>query len=196
MYNYLIPFLFYIFSEPIAGLLTDTVVAYTIRTIGTGALILFFYKRYKLRFRLHLPSILTGILVFVIWVVLDPLYPHLGQTAYVPVSSYAAVIKIFGFLLVAPIIEELFVRDFLARFFVNNNWRKVRIGTFSWLSFFITVLFFGLSHSQWLSGLAVGVILNLLLYKTKRIDTCIQAHFVANLALAILILYTGQWVLW
>ncbi|MBW3018284.1 CAAX prenyl protease-related protein [Candidatus Woesearchaeota archaeon] len=197
MYKYLIPFLFYVVSEPLIELLTGNIIlSYSIRTAGTGIFLLYFYKQYRLKFRLSLPSMLIGILIFILWIVLDPMFPHLGTSSYEPATTYAIVIKIIGFLLIAPLIEELFVRDFLVRFFIGKNWRKVRIGTFGWLSFVITVLFFGFSHNQWLSALVVGIVLNLLLYKTKRIDTCIQAHFVANLVLAIFILYSGQWVLW
>lgn len=196
MKKYLIPFLFYIFSEPLLELITNRVIAYTVRTIGTGLLVLYFYKGYKLRFKLSNYAIIAGLLISVLWFLLDPLYTHLGGSGFEPVSTFALVIKILGFLLIAPVIEELFVRDFLLRFFTARNWKKVKIGTFSWPSFIITVLFFGLSHNQWLSGLIAGLILNLLLYKTKRIDSCIQAHFVANLALVIFILFTGQWGLW
>ena len=98
---------------------------------------------------------------------------------------------------VAPIVEELFVRDFLARAFIKpDKWQKVKIGTFGWVSFIVTVLVFGFSHAQWLQGIAAGLFYSAVLYKTKRIDACIQAHLITNLLLAVLTIYTQNWALW
>ena len=110
---------------------------------------------------------------------------------------YAIIIKVLGLVLVAPFIEELFVRDFLIRFAQGGEkWESIKIGKFCWPSFVISVLFFGFSHSLWLAGLVTGVGFNLLLYKTKRIDAIIQAHMIVNFILTIYVLYTGQWMLW
>ncbi|MBW3011388.1 CAAX prenyl protease-related protein [Candidatus Woesearchaeota archaeon] len=203
MKRYLIPFLLYALIPPIFNLFTSETISYTIRTAATAVFLIYFYKQYKLKFRPSLLSILVAILIFLLWIILAPIYP-LGEYAYVPTGLYSIIIKLMGFIVIAPFIEELFVRDFLIRlrdFLIRLiqgglKWESVKIGTFSIPSFLITVLFFGFSHTLWIAGLTTGIILNLLLYKTKRIDTCIQAHMAVNFILAIYVLYTGQWMLW
>ncbi len=67
---------------------------------------------------------------------------------------------------------------------------------FTWLSFIITVLFFGFSHNMWVAGLVVGIILNLWLYKTKRVEQCIVAHSFANFLLFLYVVQTNAYTLW
>ncbi|MCK4670538.1 MAG: CAAX prenyl protease-related protein [Nanoarchaeota archaeon] len=196
MKKYLIPFLCYTLIPLILNPFLSEVITYTIRTIVLAGLLIYFYKQYNLKFRFSLLSFLVGILFFLVWLVLAPILP-IGLSVYAPASMYAIIIKLLGFILIAPFIEELFVRDFLIRVCQGGRqWHLIQIGNFCWPSFIISVLFFGFSHSLWLAGLVTGVGFNLLLYKTKRMDTCIQAHMIVNFISAIYVLYTGQWMLW
>lgn len=196
MKKYLVPFLIYILIPFILNPFLEKTVTYTIRTVITAAFLIYFYKQYQLKFKFSFTSILIGLLIFLLWITFAPIYP-LGESMYIPADIYSIVIKLAGFILVAPFIEELFVRDFLIRLVHGGDrWRSVRIGTFCVPSFLVTVLFFGFSHTLWLSGLIAGIVLNLWLYKTKRLDTCIQAHMAVNFILAVYVLHTGQWMLW
>ena len=59
--------------------------------------------------------------------------------------------RVVGAVLVVPVMEELFWRSFLIRWLVNEDFRSVPVGTFTWSSFLITTAFFGLEHDQWIS---------------------------------------------
>ena len=104
--------------------------------------------------------------------------------------------------IVAAVIEELFMRSFLIRLFIDRDFEKVKIGKFTWLSFIITTALFGLRHgsaiigSRLVAGLATGALFNLWLYYRKDIFSCIQCHAAANLFLAIFTLITQNWMLW
>ncbi len=98
--------------------------------------------------------------------------------------------------LIAPIIEELFVRDFLNRIIVSKNFKKVPIGKFTVSSFVFTVLFFGFSHSMWLAGIVTGIAFNLYLMKVKKIESLIVVHSVTNLILFFYVMNTQKHFLW
>jgi len=196
MYEYLIPFLAYLFVNPLVSTLFDSYVSYAAGVFVSIPLLGFFWKKYKLKFRFDALAVLVGVVIFVLWVVLENTYTMFYSIGYVPSNGFFLFVKLVGFLLAAPLIEELFTRGFLIRFLVSKEFRKVPIGKYTLGSFIITVLFFGLSHNRWLVGLIAAVLLNLLLYKQKRIESCILAHFTANLLLAGYILFTGSWGFW
>ena len=104
--------------------------------------------------------------------------------------------RIVGAVLVVPLMEELFWRSFLLRYLIDNNFEKVRIGTFTWASFLFTVVLFGLEHNYIYAGIMAGVVYNLILYKTRSLAQCVLAHAVTNLALAIYVIFTGKWQFW
>ncbi len=106
-------------------------------------------------------------------------------------------IRLVGSVLVAAFIEELFIRSFLLRVLIDpDKWAVVPVGTYTLGSFVVVVLFFGFAHFQWLPGILTGIILNLLLYKRKKIFSCVQAHAIANLMLFLYVTYTGSWFFW
>ena len=197
MKEYLIPFLAYALSGPIVNyFLGNLYISYAVRTFLTGFFIFIFWKEYKLKFKVNIFSFFTGILIFIIWIFFTAHNPLFGTIDYVPSDLLLLSIKLIGFLLVAPLIEELFIRGFLIRFIISRDWQRVPVGKFTWPSFIITALLFGFSHNLWAAGIITGILLNLLLYKKKSIESCIFAHFIANLSLAIYILATSSWYLW
>ena len=165
----------------------------------------------------------VGVLVIVAWVGLDPYYPQSGdewralisegpqrfehaskvQGQFDPTAEgqavpplVAIVFRLIGAVLLVPVFEELFVRSWLIRFVVNDNFRKVPVGTFTWASFAVTVGLFGIAHHEWLAGIICGAAFNLILYWSKDVFQCIVAHAVANLALAVWVLTQGAWMFW
>jgi CAAX prenyl protease-like protein len=92
--------------------------------------------------------------------------------------------------------EELFWRSFMIRYIIDKNFDTVRMGMFTWGSFLITVVLFGLEHNYVYAGLMAGVVYNLLLYRTRSLAQCILAHAITNLALALYVVVTGKWQFW
>jgi uncharacterized protein len=49
---------------------------------------------------------------------------------------------------------------------VTTGFTTVRLGTFTRVSFVVTVVLFSSEHALWLAGMMAGAVYNLLLYKT------------------------------
>lgn len=192
MYYYIIPFLVYVISIPL--------IANNYLLVARVAIllsILFLFKKfYKFKLKFDTISVLIGFVIFLSWILLEGFYPILGTTSYAPESNTFLLVRIFSFVIITPIIEEFFTRNFLARILVKNDWEKVPIGKFTATSFILTALFFGFSHNRWLPGLIAGALLNYLIYKKKNMNSIILAHSTANILLAIYIIYTKSWVFW
>jgi len=112
-------------------------------------------------------------------------------------STFSTIFRIAGAVLVVPIMEELFWRGWMIRWLIKPDFRSVPLGTFTWESFGVTVLMFGIEHNTlWHVGMITGVLYNWIYYRTKSLWACIIAHAVTNLLLAIYILATGKWGYW
>ena len=148
--------------------------------------------------------ILIGLAAIAIWIGIDPFYHHLGSatpfdpTAITSVAqrNFFIVFRVIGAVIVVPLMEELFWRAFLIRWLVNEDFKSVPIGTFTWASFGVTVALFGAEHSEWVAGLICGALYNWLYYKRKDVFSCVIAHAVSNAALAAWVLARGDWKFW
>ena len=49
---------------------------------------------------------------------------------------------------IVPLVEEVFWRDFLLRFVIDEHFERVPLGKFNWLSFAVVTLAFIFSHSR------------------------------------------------
>lgn len=195
MWNHLLPFIAYLV---IPILIKDTTLSYIIKILFVGFLLIYFWKSYNIGWKTNYTyPVAAGIVIFMVWVGLEGYYPLFGESSYlVPENTLDIIIKMAGMILIAPLIEELFVRNYLHRVFIKTDFEKVKQGTFSWTSFIITTLFFGIAHNRWLVGLITGVLLNLVYYRQKNIGSCIVAHYTANFCLAIFVIFTQNWFLW
>ena len=123
--------------------------------------------------------------------------PKAGPPPFDPSGRYVFIgFRIVGAVLVVPVMEELFWRAFLIRWLVNEDFRRVPVGTFTWSSFGFTVALFGLEHDQWLVGLICGALYNGLLYRTRSVWACVVAHAASNAALAAWVLARNDWRFW
>jgi len=94
-------------------------------------------------------------------------------------------VRLIGFALVTPFVEELFVRSFLLRFaevFDRGDFRSEPIARFTLRSFVVTVLWFTFTHApwEWWVALPTGVAFNAWLYWRREIGACVVAHAAAN----------------
>lgn len=104
-------------------------------------------------------------------------------------------LRLAGFALVTPFVEELFVRSFLirgaelvsvsrhgVRLDEQRDFRDLPIGRFTLWSFAVTVLYFTFSHVswEWPVALPAGILFNLWLYVRKQIPALVVAHAAAN----------------
>lgn len=178
---------------------------YPAKTLAVAAALIYFRREYtELRPGFSLLAVIVGLVAIGIWIGIDPFYPKLSNAApFDPttISSLAQrnlfiTIRVIGAVIVVPVMEELFWRAFLIRWFVKEDFKSVPVGTFTWFSFAATVGMFGLEHNQWLAGLICGALYNWLYYKRKDVFSCIIAHAVSNGALAAWVLCRGDWKFW
>ncbi len=193
--------------------LTDTTLyyLYPVKAVVVAALMFHYRRAYTeltvkdlTRIPVTVSVIMLGLLVFFLWInmdwVLSPagtpqgFNPTLLPGTAVPLAMTA--FRIFGAVLVVPLMEELFWRSYLIRYIADHEFEKVPVGHFSWASFLITVVLFGLEHHFILAGMLAGIMYSIVLYRTRSLAQCILVHAVTNLALAVYVVSSGKWYFW
>lgn len=194
---------------------------YPVKTLVVAGALWWFRREYdELKPAMSWLGIAVGLVAIAFWIFGDPLYPKFSEVllsferwlagvmnwpapkesvtpAFDPSGRYGFIVfRVVGAVAVVPVMEELFWRAFLIRWLVNEDFKSVPIGTFTWSSFLITVGLFGFEHNEWLAGLVCGALYNWLLYRTKSVWACIVAHAVSNAALAAWVLARGDWKFW
>jgi len=108
------------------------------------------------------------------------------------------VARVTGACLVVPVMEELLWRSFLMRWLINKDFLGVSLGTYTHISFWITVFCFVSVHRPWEWGvtLVAGILYGAYLVRTKNLVGCVIAHAVTNLGLAVYVVYSGSWFYW
>lgn len=190
--------LVYLLAEEFIGMFSSSrTLAFAFKILATAALLIHWRKWFTFKLKWDSLSIFVGIIIATIWFGLEGTYPLLHILPEISAfSTIDIVLKLIMGLFLAPIVEEFFTRFFLHRFIEGKNWFKLHLGTFSWAPFIFTTLFFGFSHGRWLVGLISGVLLNLLWYKRKNMNSVVLAHFTANLVLGILVVALSRWEFW
>jgi uncharacterized protein len=155
-------------------------------------------------------AVVVGLVAIAFWIGLDRFYPGLtmimkGEAPKAfdphslggPVGMWAFIaVRTFGAILIVPVMEELFWRAFMIRWLVNEDFKNLPLGVYTFQSFAATTVLFGLEHDQWLAGLICGALYNWLFYKCKDVGACVVAHAVSNAALAAWVLTRGDWKFW
>lgn len=154
-----------------------------------------------------LQSALLGLAAIVLWIALDPWMPRTGArdntfpfaTAFelgmVP-GILSIAFRMFGAVVVVPVVEELFWRGFLMRTIIKPEFEEVPLGTFQPLSFYVTTVAFALVHVEFGSATLFGLIAGWWFCRTKSIRAVMILHAAANLGLAVYVLLTRNWFLW
>ena len=107
-------------------------------------------------------------------------------------------VRIIGAVLVVPVMEELFWRDFLWRqILAPNDFKLAEVGERAWAPFLIVSLVFAFVHGNWwLTSIVWALMIGALLMYTKSLGACIIAHAVTNLLLAVYVLKYRDWAFW
>lgn len=104
-------------------------------------------------------------------------------------------IRIAGPTLVVPVMEELFFRDFIQRMLVRGvRFQDVAVGAFTWFSLIGMSVLFAINHIQWPSGFFYGLMMGILVVRTRSLGCCIVAHGVTNLVLYLFCVYQAEYL--
>src|SRR5438045_2128610 len=182
---------------------------YPVQTILCGALLIRFYREYRFLSPSRVGFIMvTGVLVFLLWISPQQFLGLPPRTiGFNPASIFGnqsplywptIILRFLRLVVIVPFVEEIFWRGFLLRYFIREQFDDVPFGTFSWPSFLIVTILFGLSHSMadWPAALLTGAVYNAVAYRTKSLSSCILTHAITNLLLGIWIMQTKQWGFW
>ncbi len=150
-----------------------------------------------------------GVLLTFVWVIGDHFTPHfkvLGtRIGYDPFQAIPnafgrwafLAIRLYGFVVIAPVVEEVFYRGFLLRFVTDpEDFRRVAIGRFTMGAFLFNVVLMAASHPEWLVAGIFSAAMCALVARTRSVFACIVAHGVTNLMLAAYIIQFHQWQYW
>ena len=147
-------------------------------------------------------TLVTGIVVFLLWINLDAGWMSIGVSdGFDPRNDGAVewslvVLRIAGAALVVPVMEELFWRSFLLRWIDAPNFLAFNPRLVSVKAIVVTVVLFGFEHNLWLAGMIAGAAYTALYMRSQSIWTSILAHGVTNGVLGAWIVAGGHWTYW
>ena len=152
----------------------------------------------------HWPvAVLAGLAVFLAWIGFDQDWAVLSRSpGFAPLrpdgsTDWAmALARLAGFVLVVPVMEELFWRSLVLRWIERHEFLSVAPGSVGIRAFVITTALFALEHDRWFAGVIAGVVYNALYMRTGNLWVPIVAHACTNGALGVWVLYTGNWEFW
>jgi exosortase E/protease (VPEID-CTERM system) len=202
---YLGPQLALIATSLVTGLFaTDIDLLYFARSLAAiGVLYVF---RAHFAGMLALPSLLS----IVIGVVIAGLWLYVVQPPEGGVSPLAAELdtltpasrvlwlasRLFGFIVMAPVVEELAFRGYIMRRVQAADFTAVPLERWSVPGIAVSSLLFGWLHGSFVAGTAAGLLLALAAIQRGKLIDAIAAHAVANLVLGVIGLARGAYWLW
>jgi len=182
---------------------------YAVRIFVVAVLILALHKTYVelrlpavVRMRDWVIAVVAGVVVFVLWIKLNAGWMTIGTPAgFDPTEAdgidwWMVAVRLAGAALVVPVMEELFWRSFLMRWFARQDFLAVEPARVGLQAFAITAVFFAFEHNLWLAGLVAGVVYNLLYMRSGNLWTAVLAHAVTNALLGVWVVATGSWSYW
>ncbi len=169
----------------------DSVFLYPARTLLSGLLVAYFWKRYQLTLpKKWIEPIAVGLLITIIWVLLDNNTASESYFFSINTESLAlysvilwSLFRIIGFCFITPIIEELVFRTYILTRLSSHplkNTQKIALYVPALIG---NALIFGLIHEAYIAGFIAGLLLTLVRYRSRSIAEPILAHGSANIFL-------------
>ncbi len=218
---YSAPFLAYVLIASALGDFTSFEVNYILRLIATLGLLIWAWKWYfpikgpRSPFVSVLFGVGAGFLGLVIWVVL--LQPFVSPEDSEPWTTTGFMLRLLAAGMLVPVFEELLMRGFIFRLALQwDEARKakedeplqvaldersvndVKPGAWTWAAVIISTVVFASGHNvyEWPASIGYGLLMSFLWIVRKDLLSCIVAHSVTNICLALYVLQTESWHLW
>jgi exosortase E/protease (VPEID-CTERM system) len=177
---------------------------YPLKALATGTALWVLWDRYGLeRYRLALEPIAIGLVVFIVWLVLVPASADRDQLLGAQLSAASTQVaagwlffRLIGSSVIVPLAEELVFRGYLLARLAAQAPTVDRPIPFTWLSFLVSSLLFGLLHDAWIAGTLAGMAYALARYRRGRLGDAVVAHMTTNLLLSVFVIFTQQWSYW
>jgi CAAX prenyl protease-like protein len=189
-------------------------VSYLCRTVIVAAMLALFWQAYtKVRWTHLWLGALVGVVGIFQWVGMQlwlqnhfPKWFAPSPDAFDPTKEFAMpalvyafiAVRLVGAVLVVPVMEELFWRDFLWRqILAPNDFKLAQVGEWNWAPFVFVSGAFALVHGNWwLTSIVWALMIAALLVYTRSLGACIVAHATTNLLLGFYVLRTHDWAFW
>jgi uncharacterized protein len=198
---------------------------YTLKIVLTIAAVIFVLPGYReFAFRISPLAIVIGIVGVALWVgickldiehrYLQPVFEKIGLGSLIGAGERAGfdpltqlkdqplwawtflAIRFLGLALIVPVIEEFFLRGFVMRFVMEQDWWKVPFGTANRLAIIAGTVVPMLMHPAELLAAAIWFsLVTWLMLRTKNIWDCVAAHAITNFLLGIYVVMSGDWKL-
>jgi len=181
---------------------------FPLQTFVCAGILFWYWRQYDFhRLRGVIFTLAIAVLVFVLWISPQAFFGFGARTDGFDPSTFAGqpaaywstvLLRFLRLVIIVPLVEEIFWRGFLLRYFINDKFDEVPFGTFSWLSFAVVTVGFTFAHSSadWPAAAVTGALYNLVAYRTKSLTSCVLAHAATNLLLGLWIMNTKQWGFW
>lgn len=218
---YAAPYFTYVLIATVAERFVPMEVNYLLRIVIVSATLLW-ARQWFFSFRgpsspvaSTLAGILAGVAGLILWIAL--LTPFVSDAAAKPWSQSAFILRLLAAGFLVPVFEEVLMRGYVFRLALQwDEARKskatdglsialdersvndARPGAWSWAAVAVSTLVFTLGHTtpEWPASIAYGLLMAGLYILRKDLLSCIVAHGVTNIGLAIYVYQTGTWQLW
>lgn len=193
---------------------------YAVKTFVVAAMLVLFWRQFtRIRWNAWWLGLIVGVVGIAQWVPMQLWLQDVTQGMWIgrffkppddPFNPFATfdgnpsmlwsfvAVRIAGAVLVVPVMEELFWRDWLWRtILAPNDFKLAKVGEWDWKAFAVVSLLFATVHGNWwLTAIIWAAMVGALLVYTKSLGACILAHATTNLLLAGYVLYTKNWAFW
>jgi CAAX prenyl protease-like protein len=196
---------------PQAQALIDARWLYALNLPLVGGLLLWWWREYGELARQNLPTlreaglaVAVGLAACGLWTQLTLPWMQIGEpsAAYRPMDAAGALdwplvaVRWLGAALVVPVMEELFWRSYLMRWFEHPTFQRVDPRRAGWRALLLSTFVFVLVHTLWLAAAIAGLAYALLYRATGKLWTAVIAHAVTNGALGVYVVLSGRWEFW
>ena len=218
---YALPYLAFVAIASLFGDIFSKEVNYALRIIALTALLLWARRWYcsltgpKSPWVSTLVGTAVGLFGTAVWIVL--LNPFVDSETNSDWSASAFMLRLIAAGLFVPLFEELMMRGYILRLALQwDQERKrgnpdalqtaldersindVKPGAWSWWAVVLSTLAFTAGHAvvEWPATVVYGLLMAGLWVYRQDLLSCIVAHSVTNIALALYVLHSGRWYLW